>query len=92
MDRNSPSKKLINNLWIVGESVSNKYTNGFTDEQSTPKKFTRFILLVYSSIKLLSVIYGLSVSPLVINIPMDLQTNKAHQKNLPTLFYWYIHR
>jgi hypothetical protein len=65
-------KNSYRNLWIVGESVSNKYTNGFTDEQSMPKKFTRFILLVYPSIKLLLVVYGLSVSPLVINIPMDL--------------------
>jgi hypothetical protein len=39
-----------------------------------------------SSKKLLLVIYGLSVSPLIINIPMNLQTDKVHQKNYPLYF------
>ena len=39
-----------------------------------------------------SVIYGLSVSLLVINISMDVQTDKALQKKLPALFCRYIHR
>jgi hypothetical protein len=43
--------------------------------------------------KLMSVIYGLLMSLLVINIPMDLQMNKANQKkNLPALFHRYIHQ
>jgi hypothetical protein len=42
--------------------------------------------------KLSSVIYKLSVSPSVINISMDLQTEKIHQKNLHALFRWYIYR
>jgi len=42
--------------------------------------------------KLSSVIYKLSVSPSVINISMDLQTKKIHQKNLHALFRWYIYR
>ena len=46
------------------------------------------ILEIYQK-KLLSVIYGLSVSPSVINIPMDLQTDKARQKKLPVLLYRY---
>jgi hypothetical protein len=40
-------KTLVSNLWIVGEFVGNKYTDGFTDIQSALKKFTRFILSVY---------------------------------------------
>jgi len=31
-------KTLICNLWIVDESVGNKYVNGFTNEQNTSKK------------------------------------------------------
>jgi hypothetical protein len=39
-----------------------------------------------------SVIYGLSVSLSVINISMDVQTDKALQKKLPALFRRYINR
>jgi len=42
--------------------------------------------------KLSFVIYGLLVSLSVINIPMDLQMDKAHQKNLLTLLCQYIYR
>jgi len=51
MDKNSLyiRKTLVGNLWIVGEFVGNKYTDGFTDIQNALKKFTRFILSVYLS-------------------------------------------
>jgi hypothetical protein len=32
--KNLIGKNLIGNLWIVGESVGNKYTYGFTNGQS----------------------------------------------------------
>jgi hypothetical protein len=31
-------KTLVDNLWIVGESIDNKHTDGFTNKQNTPKK------------------------------------------------------
>jgi hypothetical protein len=37
--------------------------------------------------KLSSIIYGMSI----ITIPMDLQTNKVHQKNLHASFCRYLH-
>jgi len=54
--------------------VSTNITDGFKDENSLSKKLS-------------SVIYGLSV----INIPMDLQMNKARQKYLHASFYRYLH-
>jgi hypothetical protein len=54
-------------------------TDGFTDRSSPSEK-------------LLSVIYGLSMSPLAINITMDLQTDKLREKNLPAIFRRYIYR
>jgi len=39
----------------------------------------------------LSVIYGLSVNPLIINIPIDLLTDKVRQKKLPTSIHRYLH-
>jgi hypothetical protein len=46
-------KTLVDNLWIVGESIGNKHIDGFTNKQSTPKnKFTRFILLIYPSVNI----------------------------------------
>jgi hypothetical protein len=36
--KQSVGKTLVGNLWSVGESVRNKYIDGFTNGQSTPKK------------------------------------------------------
>jgi len=49
------------------------------------------ILEIYQK-KLLSVIYGLSVSPSVINIPMDLQTDKARQKKITYFIISLLYR
>jgi hypothetical protein len=52
------------------QSINMCIIDGFTDRNSPLEK-------------LLLVIYGLSVSVFVINISMDLQTDRAHQKNYP---------
>ena len=40
--------------------------------------------------KLLLVIYAISVSPSVINLPMDLKTYKHKFFFLPTSFHWHF--
>jgi hypothetical protein len=43
-------KTLVDNLWIVGESIDNKYTDEFTNKQNTPKKQIYLLYVIDISI------------------------------------------
>jgi hypothetical protein len=37
-------KTLVDNFWCVGESVINKFIDGFTDGTCTPKKYPLYFV------------------------------------------------
>jgi hypothetical protein len=45
-----------------------------------------------TSVKFLSVIFRLSVNPLIIKLSTDLLTGKFHKKKSPALFHQYFYR
>jgi hypothetical protein len=65
--------------YLYSQSVSKYVTNELTNENSPSEK-------------LLLVISGMSMSPSVINLLMDLKMDKARQKNLPASFHQYFSR